>query len=295
MNIIYIGKFGKIYDEEYIARSFEMLGHNVLRMSETIKLRYFINDITEFKPDMVIYAKLATPNAESLILECKKRKIKTVCWVFDLYWGYVREHLVHKLPAFKSDYVFTTDGGNNDKWKSVGVNHQCVRQGIYTEDCFMLTLDKIHDVIFIGSDNIYNPRKEFLDKLATDFNFKWFGKQNTDEVRSKDLNEVIARSKIVVGDSFPSDYYWSNRVVETLGRGGFLIHREVKGLKDEYPDIVTYDGSYEDLKSKIDYYLKHDKEREAIIKKNFKLVKENYTCDKKCQELINYVNHETSK
>ena len=135
---------------------------------------------------------------------------------------------------------------------------------------------------------------ERLEQLAKMYNFKWFGRKNTDELRGENLNEIYAKTKIVVGDSVYSPYYWSNRVVETLGRGGFLIHRDVPGIKEEYPDLVTYDGTMEDLLKKIDYYLSHEEERQEIIRKNFEHVRDHYTMDKKCEELITWLNQLTT-
>jgi hypothetical protein len=287
MRIIYIGKFKKLWDEEYIARSFESLGHTVGRIEETTKYQNIIRDIEEFKPDIVIFAKLIQPYAEKLIEYLKEKKIVSVSWVFDLYWNYSREYQL-KYPNFKADYVFTTDGGAHD-WGNI--NHHCVRQGIYKPECVLEKGNIVNDVIFVGSFNPYNnERNKILDLVNRDFDLKWFGKNNDADVRGMKLNRLYAESKIVIGDSVYSPYYWSNRVVETLGRGGFLIHAEVEGIKDEYPYLVTYKrGDYADLKSKIEYYLTHETERKKIIKKNYEWVLNNYTCDKKCNTIINHV------
>lgn len=290
MKIIYIAKFNKMWDEEYIARGFEDLGHTVGRVSESSKYRQIIADIEVFKPDVVIFAKFRQVFAQDVIDYCKSKGIKTVCWVFDLYWGYNREHQL-KTPAFNADYVFTTDGGNYDKWKERGIKHNCVRQGIYKPECVLEKGEKIYDVLFVGSFNPYNKeRNRILDLVNADFSLKWIGKNNDNEVRGMKLNRLYAETKVVVGDSVYSPHYWSNRVVETLGRGGFLIHAEVEGLKETYPHLVTYKrGDYEDLKQKIEYYLKNDKQRNDIIKKNYKWVRDNYTCSKQCQRLIDFI------
>jgi spore maturation protein CgeB len=150
----------------------------------------------------------------------------------------------------------------------------------------MSVSNKEYDLVFIGSDNPSNKeRNAILSSLEKDFNITWFGKKDTNEIRSTKLNELFSKTKIVVGDSVYSPHYWSNRIVETLGRGGFLIHKDVEGLKEEYPHLITY-TDYEDLKSKITYYLEHDIAREEIVKKNFEWVRDNYTCDKKCAEVV---------
>jgi len=288
MRIAFVGKFRKMHDEEYIARSFEMLGHTVDRIEQITHPRDVMQYIREHTPDILLYTKWDIP--VEMLDACKVLHVKTVCWLFDLYFDYSREWQVNNKTFFRSQYVFTTDGGHDKRWKEHNINHRCVRQGIYKEECEMLEPTPRIEVVFVGSKSpIYPERNETMKRLANDFKFKWFGERNTDEIRGLHLNRLFSASHIVVGDSFYSPHYWSNRVVETLGRGGFLIHRDVPGIKEEYPDLVTYDGTYEDLKSKIEYYLKNESERVEIIKKNFEHVKNNYTMDKKCQELLNYI------
>jgi hypothetical protein len=62
--------------------------------------------------------------------------------------------------------------------------------------------------------------------------------------------------KVLVGDSCLAGSparYWSDRIPETLGRGGFLIHPEVQGLEGQHPSLVTYPlGDFAVLRDKID-------------------------------------------
>lgn len=287
MRIAVIGKFKKVHDEEYIARSFEMLGHEILRVSGEMNLEDALGQIIEFRPRLVIYFKLNNPgNITDFLSGLKAFNIKSICWVFDLYFDYPREFRL-KGPQFKADCVFSTDSGHDNKFKELGINHNCVRQGIYRDECYLLPPDSPRGVVFVGSANPHYPERTCLmERLAEDFEFTWYGKKDTDAVRGDKLNELFSKSKIVVGDSVYSPNYWSNRIVETLGRGGFLIHRDVPGLKEEYPYLVTYNGTYQDLKSKIQYYLTHEDERREIVRKNFDWVKDRYTMDKKCAELL---------
>lgn len=296
MRICYIGKFKQLWDEEYIARSLEAIGVEVYRIDENTRYTQLISEIVTYKPDFVLFAKFNVGNPEIVLHELRKHKIKTVCWVFDLYFGYDREYMVSKRAMFKADLVVTTDGGHDDEFKLRGINHHVVRQGIYKPECYRLTGEKKYDVIFVGSDNPSNQRREMLDKIRYDFDFTWFGRGNTNEVRGEELNKLYAQTKVVVGDSVYSKHYWSNRVVETLGRGGFLIHVEVEGIKNEYPFLVTYQkDDYEDLKKKIQYYLEHDEERERIIASNLDWVYNNYTCEHQCKKLIEICQNQLMK
>jgi len=286
--IAFIGKFKLFHDEEYIARSFESLGHEVKRIDQNVGVLDLRNYLSQQKPDILLYTKYDID--PDLLRLCKLIGIKTVCWVFDLYFDYTREYQVKNKTFFKSDYVFTTDAGHDDRWKELGINHHCIRQGIYEDECYMLTPNPDIDVTFVGSESpVYPERNNKVVWTAKNYNFKWFGRRDTNEVRGERLNILFAHAKVVIGDSFFSPHYWSNRVVETLGRGGFLIHQDVPGLKEEYPDLVTYDGTLEDLRVKIDHYLANEKERLEIVRKNFELVKSKYTMKHKCQDLLNSI------
>lgn len=246
------------------------------------------------RPNIVLFAKYNWKQELDETFETLRRGgTKLVCWMFDLYFGYQREWQVKNFKMFKADYVFSTDGGHRDKWKEYGVNHYCVRQGIIPSECYIAKTNRPpeYDVVFVGSNNpLFPERKRINDEIAKDFKFKWFGSFNSNEVRGIALNELYANTKVVIGDSFYSPHYWSNRVVETLGRGGFLIHQEVEGIKEEYPYLVTYKrGDIEDLKAKIRYYIEHDDERRQIIQKNLDWVKENYTVTKKVEEILKII------
>ena len=286
MRITIIGKFKRLHDEEYIARSFESLGHEVQRIEQGHNWTTIAAEMNKFRPEVLLYSKWECPRElRSTLVTLNPKKVS---WIFDLYFNYPREWQVDTRWFFKaSDVVFSTDGGHGPQWTQKGIKHHCVRQGIYKPECWYRIDKPEYDVVFVGCDNpLYMERRQKLEQLAKMYNFKWFGRKNTDELRGENLNEIYAKTKIVVGDSVYSPYYWSNRVVETLGRGGFLIHRDVPGIKEEYPDLVTYDGTMEDLLKKIDYYLSHEEERQEIIRKNFEHVRDHYTMDKKCEELI---------
>lgn len=288
MKIALIGKFKRMHDEEYIARSFEILDHKVCRIYEGGTSKEVIEQLEDFGPDLVVWTKLMVPQAARIREHC--RKYKTVCWVFDLYWGYEREYRMKNHPAFTADFVFTTDGGHDAEFAAAGIKHQCIRQGIYKQECFYYPPEPEDLIVFVGSENpLHGHRQKQMSFLEQEYGekFKWIGRNNTEEIRGLKLNELFMTAKIVVGDSVYSPYYWSNRVVETLGRGGFLIHQEVPGLKEEYPDLVTYPrGDFAALKKLIDFYLTHEDERRAIIKKNFEWVRSHYTMEKKCAELL---------
>lgn len=297
--IFYIGKFDHIWNEECIAKSLEELGVNVHRQDENEYVKNILANIDQVKPDLVMFAKLNLANDPNFLIKgLKERKIPSVSWTFDLYFDYVREKYVPHYAFMKADHVFTTDGGHDVKFTTLGINHHLLRQGIYEPEAIMYPRPEEykHDIIFVGSHNPNHPYRQALMKFLEDNygdKFKWYGKDDTNDVRSLKLNELFAQSKIVIGDSVPSPKYWSNRIYESLGRGAFLISPEIEGLEKEfeyYKHFIPYTYyDFPSLKKKIDYYLTHDEEREKIRQAGFEFTKANYTYKKRCEKLLQVI------
>lgn len=78
------------------------------------------------------------------------------------------------------------------------------------------------------------------------------------------------------------------RIFDVMGCGGFLISNYQPELLDYFTpdeDIVLYD-SIPDLLAKIDYYLKHDQEREIIAKNGYEKVKAFHTYEQRLNYML---------
>jgi len=317
MKIAFIGKFKKIYDEEGKALSLEKLGHKVIRFDENLFNRGFQagwnnndNFLLSYKPDVVMYTKLRIPNALEFVKRMKENNILTVSWfpdmcnvgrwensAFNINWD---TKDISQCPLANSDLVLLPDGLNQKDWRSLGINQYCVRQGIYHESCFVG--DKIKDfdkdIIFIGTvnDGFYNYRKPLINFLTEKYGDKFLhlGSNNSDEVRDKQLNDVIKSSKIVVGDSIYVPYYWSNRIYETMGRGGFFLHPYVEGIDKEYEVGYHFDiyKNLDDLGTKIDSYLKDKKLRNKMAREGMKHTLKNHTLLNRSAQVMNIITNE---
>ncbi|KKK94235.1 hypothetical protein LCGC14_2684910, partial [marine sediment metagenome] len=78
--------------------------------------------------------------------------------------------------------------------------------------------------------------------------------------------------------SYPASNYWSNRIYEITGRGGFFIHNKVEGMPDYIPQF-----EYGKEKEMIKYYLEHEEEREELRMIQFEKCP---TYDDRIKELI---------
>ena len=293
LRILYVGNFFEPWmSEEYIAKSFEALGHYVKRRDETNISDDNIIEDSKRGYDFLLYSKLRIKGSQENVL--KNVNIPKVCWFFDIYPKTIREKRLRGDWVQMADYFFTTDNGNQEFYKKMGRSHECIRQGIYHEEAMEGKFnEKLKTKIFFaGAQNHwFSPRQQFLDFLQRTYkhDFNW-PRRTTRQMR---LNNSIASAKIVVGHNIRFPHYWSNRIYEMTGRGGFFITPSVDGLEEEFEDgkhIICYeDKNFDDLKSKIDYYLEHDDEREKIRKAGFEHCKNNFTYKHRCQELLNKI------
>lgn len=291
-SVVFIGNFDAPHStENELKWTFEKLGWKVHPVQENLPLTEQIYEvmggswaITENnpKPNLLLYVHThgwgSAIEAQQVLDEFKTAGITTASFHLDRYWGLNiadrREELVGDHPFWHTDHVFTADGGNQERFAERGVNHHWVKPGVVERDCYLGTPrdDFKVDVAFVGS-RYYHPEYPqraalvgWLQETYKDRFRRFAGDESSGTVRGKDLNDLYASVKVVVGDSCFAgqvEKYWSDRVAETTGRGGFLIHPHVEGL--DHLGIVRYEaGNMDDLKSKIDYYLEHDEERERI-------------------------------
>lgn len=295
MNILYIGKFEKYFrTENYVTHALQQLGHKVHKMpvDSIDDLKGLKRTTIGWDINLVLFSKASQPFFKDYIEFCRVEGITTATWVFDLFWNFPGSRVMPP-QMYHSDYVFTTDGGNQYYWDKYGINHKVLRQGIHLPDAYTRPTDYKYEIAFIGNlmkIPAYMERRILIEYLRETYGKRVYETNNT---RGKDLNTLLSRTKLVVGQSIPSDYYWSNRIYEILGRGGFLLHPFTRGLEDEFEEGVHYVGydrhDLTDLKDKIDYYLEHTEEQEKIRAAGHQLVKEKYTYEKRCQEMLSQI------
>jgi len=262
MKFLYYGSFGPHNTESYISYALERLGHLVVQASkDTYTTQKVVQEMKKDQYDVLLFAKAPTDFVNA-IDEAQKAGTKSVCWLFDLYWGW-RDN-VKDQSMWRADHVFTTDGGHDHKWRKIGARHRTLRQGIHDPEYKYFARYETVDVGFVGSLH-YPYRHELIKFLKNNYKFELI-----QGVRGFDLNKRLADIKIIVGDSVPSPNYWSNRVYEVTGRGGFLIHPEVDGFDNEFQSVPTFPhGDFERLSDLIGNYLTNDSARHDLRKQQF--------------------------
>jgi hypothetical protein len=297
-NIVFLGNFRVDYcTEVHHVKTLESLGHTVTKLQETEARSEDILNAAS-KSDLFVWVHThgwRTPGRIAMVAvlnKLKSLKVPTMTYHLDLWFGLQRVHDLRRDPVYKHiGHFFTVDAQMAD-WFNLNTNVKghYLPAGVFADEANYKKSDIVNDVIFVGSKQYHREweyRPKLVSWLQATYNerFKHFGKDGLGIKRGQDLNNLYASTKVVVGDTlcpkFTYPSYWSDRIYETLGRGGFLIHPYIKGLEKEFTDkehVVFYEyGNFEQLKELIDYYLENDEEREKIRVAGHNLVKNNYT------------------
>jgi hypothetical protein len=309
MRVVYIGNFTVSYStESHLANSLEALGHSVLRLQENTTNT---NEVLKegLRSDLLMWSHThgwrirGRIPLRTVMRNLKRRNIPTVAYHLDLWLGLERQRDLRRDEYWYVEHFFTVDKLMAERLNASPnmPTGYYLPAGVYEPETKLGKIKKQyqHDVIFVGS-RIYHRQWQYRTKLigwleqTYGKRFALYGKDGKGLIRGQELNDLYHSSKIVIGDTlclnFDYPYYLSDRVFETTGRGGFIIHPYIKGIRELFTDdeLVTYDfNNFEQLQGLIDYYLEHDEEREAIRTKGWQRTKLEHTYTKRLQTIIN--------
>jgi hypothetical protein len=266
LHIAYVGNFEPEHStENHVAETLRRMGHQVLLFQE--------NDAADWDRladvmglvhlHMVLWTRTGwqppIPNQVQLgMLEAARQAdVPTVGFHLDRWWGLQREREVAEAPFFQCSLVATADGGHDAEWEAAGVNHVWLPPAIAEWQCGWGTPrpELTCDVAFVGSWESYHDewpwRAQMVRLLAARYGdrFTTWPKRGQRAIRGSRLRDLYASTTVVVGDSClvgSSGRYWSDRVPETIGRGGLLVHPDVPGmeatgLRTAGIDLITFE------------------------------------------------------
>lgn len=293
MNIAQIGNFDPPHSSENeFRRAFDQLGHDVWLVQEQNRQRWdeLIARIHEF--DLVIWTRTADlakhiPDAvqRNMLIAARKAEVPTCAAHLDRWWGLTangREDSVWSEPYFRCQHFFSTDGAHDLEWATAGVNHHWMAPGVSEFECEPGTArdEWAADIGFVGSTRHYHPehthRPQLIAWLRDTYGdrFRTFPEPGQPAFRRDDLRDLVASVKVWVGDSClaprrdggPMRRYWSDRVPELTGRGGYLLHPYVEGLAVAHPSVPMWPmGEWDALRALIDGALADDTERRRVF------------------------------
>lgn len=309
MRIVMYGNFLVDYcTEVHHAKTLESMGYQVLRMQETTTRTETVL-MESMRSDMLVwihshgFKNIGRFQMDEVLRRLKGAGIPTVAYHLDLYLGLQRWRDYEHSPYMQVEHFFTVDKLMADWFnENTEVKGHYLPAGVFDQEAYInqAPTQNANDVIFVGSRG-YHPEWDYRPKLV-DWLRSTYGSRfthvgpdgDTGVVRGDALNRIYANSKVAVGDTlclnFDYPYYWSDRLTETLGRGGFLIHPRIKGLDEYYDDrvhLVMYDyDDFDQLKELIDHYCESDGEREQIRRAGHEHVKANHTYKQRWEAII---------
>lgn len=312
MRIAFFGNHSVSYSSEsHHCASLEELGHQVTRLQEP-KVAAEVLKAEGEQADCFVWTRTHgwdTPGIDGVLRHLKSRGIPIVTYHLDAFMQIPDRWARYQSDPYMLalDHFFTVDQCQAD-WlnANTGVRGHYLPPGVYGAECYISDQPSpyANDVVFVGSygyHKSYAMRPRLLDWLKQTYGPRFThagGDSGTGPIRGDDLNRLYASSKVVVGDSYIVDphypgKYWSDRVPETCGRAGFMLAPRVFGLDEYFTEgehLATYEhGDFDDLRSKIDYYLVHDDEREKIRHAGHEHAKANHSYVRRWETILETV------
>ena len=313
VRVVYVGNFGPEHStENHVARALTNNGHDVVTMQESgldwASVAYFA--AADAAADLFMWTRTAGFDPADLTTQhetieaLRRHGIPTVGYHLDRWWGLNREPDIHRSPFFRVDLLVTADGGHDQEWAEAGVNHLWMPPAISRDEAVRGTFNPAYacDVGFVGNLIGYGHpewapyRQSLFNHLNRRYRgrFRVFPGQGKPAIRGKALQDLYASVRVVVGDSCLAggvERYWSDRVPETLGRGGNLIHPWVEGIGDAHPYLAKWElGDWAGLSEEIEIGLaESDDQREAYIVRNRDHTLEHHTYERRMADLMDRV------
>jgi hypothetical protein len=311
VKVAYLGNHDPEFStEQDVAKAFRALGHEVAELQENRSSWQQVREAA-FDSDLLLITGTwdeAQPLPETLdtLRQCAMRGIPTATLHLDIFFGSdrgPRRWWLH--PMFFTRYVFTADGGHQDEWQRLGVDHRWLRPAVRHDAVHTgrLRPEYICDVAFVGSNGVgyhisaWPYRRELLAALRemcrrNGWSFRNPGGDDPKIDRGEDMNDFYASAKVTVGDSLCLDHektlYCSDRAYEAPGRGGLLIMPQLNFLAQDYEQqlpMYRWDD-WADLESKIRFYLTDWKANLEARDKTQAIVASRHTYVQRVQELL---------
>lgn len=230
--------------EVHVAQALAELDHSVLLLQEDAVT---VADIerTASRCDLLLFTRTWGSHNRQAMTDMYDHLhaagVRTASYHLDLYVTLPREQTIPGDPFWSTEMVFHPDGSAHAAGRLAyyGVNHHPLPPAVCAADIYEGTPrpEFKHDVVFVGSALPYGHSTEwpFRDRLVAALHnrygdgFAHYGPGGIRTVRNgidgdpTALNDLYASARVVVGDCIDRPGYVSDRLTETLGRGGLLV------------------------------------------------------------------------
>lgn len=313
MRIVYFAKEPQrnSNDEEgAIEHAFQVLGHEVIRVSE----KYIYKADRRIPKGAIDLILIHKPDPHNAVLGLKQLEgiAPRACWYFDLVDSSLtnagkdpllirRDHgraawMKKVLPNL--EYAFLTDGewirATGRPLIESGKLPASLRLHWLPQGCdsriagIAQEIDKTISVLFVGDPKGGTIRQHWVDHLERILGSKFVVVRSG--CHGEELKRLVASAYITVAPNAPvADYYFSNRVFLLLGFGAFLLHPFSRGLKLLIPGIAPFlyqSMDYQDLYQSILTYRENPAFCEMKTLELHQEVKANHSYVVRCSRLL---------
>lgn len=294
--ILYIDLFREENSNFFWLKAFQKYGV-VQKFDIREDIRTLAPLIASFKPDHIHLGgsvKKGIIGAQFLV----DVKVESGCTI-SVFYGDGRYSTYHFDLSKVSDYVYITNKTHIERNRGLGLSNFRYLACPTDPEIFRPVKDeKRYDLLFIGNNNSQS-RLALLKRISERFDLTvagagWKGRgiKTLTEAYGPDFNRLVGQARILLG---LMDDEWSglracfsNRVVNTLASGGFLIQRytpELETIFDNREHLVWY-SSEEELFSLILHYLVMPEECERIGRQGRELVAASLTYDRAVARIL---------
>ena len=258
---------------------------------------------SEFMEDADVYLRLRGP---LLINDDKKFGKANVVYQIYLEWNYPNEeqYLKELVWSMQGNDVFVSASKYiADKMRHNGFESYYLPQFTNTKKFYFEADEKLKsEVLFVGN---YHFRREGIIwavnqglPLTIYGNFFPKGMVKEKYIDNRILRKYYSSAKIVLNDSMPAMKKYgfiSNRIFDVTACGTMVISDYMPEIEEIYGDSVPMYKTKEELVQLVQYYLKHDEEREALAKKAQEITLKNFAADKIIPKLYQIIQNVKDK
>jgi len=276
----------------------KLLQQNQKRLNRSLE-----NKVKEFEPDYLLVLKGKNIHPQT-VAKISQSGVKTINWFPDATTNW---RSIETLgPAY--DFFFTYDPYILKMMREIGMSngHYLPFAADLEKDAvFPSQHDYQYDIAFIGSyePGLYDARVEYLSRLKDLALHIWGNKNwlNTPlakfyhgRPKDEEMPNIYRQSKIVINidQQIPEEEGINLRPFEVTGAGTFLLNDPIKAdirrLFNDGQEVVVFKDAA-DLRSKVEYYLAHNVERERIARAGFERTKKEHTYLDRFSQMFNIV------
>lgn len=219
-----------------------------------------------------------------------------VNWNGDVY----EEHLISPdMLAFlcEIDLQLVVNASVLDYYQTAGIRALFCPFGFEEPSRMELTMMPEYDVLFCG--NNYSDKRLALYEILRSLPFKvgiygigWPASDGDCNYEFDTATALYRRATIVISDNqFPNAKgYLSDRPIQALSAGAFVLQQQVAGLHEltgltvglHYETFTLLD----ELPGMVGYWMKHEEERQQIARQGQQFVLVNHTWDKRVEMVL---------